>query len=83
MATIIHKHSVKNMRKLTRNEEADCTTCEFAEKSRTVDGVDEYVCKAALYDIKTLSCYVRRENNTNNTNRIEKQSKTTFGKQSL
>lgn len=72
MATIIHKHSVKNVRKLTRNEEADCTTCDFAEKIRTVDGVDEYVCKAALYDIKTLPCYVRRENNINNTNRIEK-----------
>lgn len=34
MATIIHKHSVKNVRKLTRNEEADCTTCDFAEKNQ-------------------------------------------------
>lgn len=65
MATIIHKYDIKNMRKLTRNKEADCTTCKFAEKSRTVDGIDEYICEAALYDIKTLSCYVKRENNTN------------------
>ena len=54
MATIIHKHSVKNVRKLTRNEEADCTTCDFAEKIRTVDGVDEYAVSYTHLTLPTI-----------------------------
>ena len=53
MAVVIHEYALKNMRKLTRNEEADCVSC-------AVDGVDEYLCRAALYDTETLSCYVKK-----------------------
>lgn len=60
MAVVIHEYALKNMRKLTRNEEADCVSCAFSEKCRTVDGVDEYLCRAALYDTETLSCYVKK-----------------------
>lgn len=56
---VIHRYVEKNLRKLTENEEADCASCAFAEKTRTIDGVDAYLCKAALYDIKTLACYVK------------------------
>ena len=56
---VIHEYTEKNLKKLARNEDANCETCAFAEKARTIDGVDEYLCKAALYDIKTLSCYVK------------------------
>lgn len=55
---VIHAYVKPNLRKLTRNEEADCKTCAHAKKIRSIDGVAEYLCRAALYDIKTLACYV-------------------------
>lgn len=59
MVKVIHKYAKKNLRKLTRNEEAYCTTCALAKKTRSIDEEDVYLCKAALYDIETLSCYVK------------------------
>lgn len=56
---VIHECVEQNLRKLAKNEEADCKNCAFAEKAGAVDGVDEYICHAALYDIKTLACYVK------------------------
>lgn len=58
MAVIIHAYTEPNLKKLVRNEEFDCTTCGLAKKVRSLDGVDEYLCRASLYDIKTLACHV-------------------------
>lgn len=58
MAVVIHSYEEKNLKKLKRNEEADCQTCALAEKTLLVDGSEGLLCKAALYDIKTLACYV-------------------------
>lgn len=59
MAVVIHSFVEKNLKRLKRNKEADCTTCAFAEKTKLVDGGEGYLCKAALYDSKTLACYVK------------------------
>jgi hypothetical protein len=59
MAVVIHSCEEKNLKKLKRNEEADCQTCALAEKTLLVDGCEGYMCKAALYDIETLACYVK------------------------
>ena len=58
MPVITHAYVEPKLKKLTRNEIADCTTCGLAKKVRDLNGVDEYLCRAALYDIKTLACYV-------------------------
>lgn len=60
MAVVIHAYTPKNLKKLTLNEDADCASCAFSEKCRTVDGIDGYLCRAALYDTETLSCYVKK-----------------------
>lgn len=57
---IIHNFPKLNLRKLNRNKSADCCNCLLAEKKRLIDGVEGYVCNAALYDIKTLACFVPR-----------------------
>lgn len=58
---IVHKYVEPNLRKLKRNKKADCCNCMMSEKTRLLDGEEGYLCKAALYDIKTLSCYVPKE----------------------
>ena len=58
---VIHSYGKKNLRKLSRNEDADCTKCAFAEKTPGIDGGYVWLCHAALYDIKTLSCFVPKE----------------------
>ena len=57
---VIHAFAKKNLRKLTRNEEANCETCAFAEKTPTLDGNEAMLCKAALYHTNTLACYVKK-----------------------
>lgn len=57
MAIIIHQYPEQKLRKLAVNEDANCETCALAEK---MDVTDKYLCKAALYDIKTLACHVER-----------------------
>ena len=39
MAVVIHAYTPKNLKKLTLNEDADCASCAFSEKCRTVDGL--------------------------------------------
>ena len=56
---VIHDFVEKNLKELVKNENADCTSCAFSEKIRSIDGVDELLCKAALYDSETLACYVK------------------------
>ena len=55
---IVHEYVEPNLKNLKKNENADCTNCILSEKTSLLDGGDGYLCKAALYDIKTLACYV-------------------------
>ena len=57
---VIHRYEKKNLRNLKKNEDADCTKCSFAEKTPDIEGGYVWLCRAALYDIKTLSCFVPR-----------------------
>ena len=59
---IVHKYVEPNLKKLKKNGNADCTNCVLSEKTPLLDGGEGYICKAALYDIKTLACYVPKEN---------------------
>lgn len=59
---IVHSYVEPNLKKLKKNENADCTNCILSEKTPLLDGGEGYLCKAALYDIKTLACYVPKEN---------------------
>ena len=49
---VIHSYEKKNLRNLSRNEEANCTKCAFAEKTP---------------DIETLSCFVPKPDNQKST----------------
>ena len=55
---IVHKYVEPNLKKLKKNENADCENCILSEKTHLLDGGEGYLCKASLYDIKTLACYV-------------------------
>ena len=55
---IVHEYVEPNLKNLKKNENADCKNCILSEKTPLLDGGDGYLCKAALYDIKTLACYV-------------------------
>ena len=59
---IVHEYAEPNLKKLKKNENADCTNCILSEKTLLLDGGEGYICKAALYDIKTLACYIPKEN---------------------
>lgn len=63
---VIHNYVEPDLKNLPKNENADCSKCMFAEKhhsqSEPNEDCVEYLCKAALYDIKTLACYVPKEN---------------------
>ena len=58
---IVHKYIEPNLENLETNKIADCCNCMMSEKTRLLDGGDCYLCKAALYDIKTLACFVPKE----------------------
>ena len=55
---VIHCYEEKNLRKLSRNDEADCTKCAFAEETPDIEGGYAWLCHAALYDTETLACFV-------------------------
>ena len=55
---IVHEYVEPNLKNLKKNENADCANCILSEKTLLLDGCEGYLCKAALYDIKTLACYV-------------------------
>ena len=57
---VIHEYAKKSLRNLKKNEDADCTKCAFAKKVPDIEGGHTWLCRAALYDIKTLSCFVPR-----------------------
>ncbi len=59
---IVHRYVEPNLKKLEKRENADCCTCMMSEKTRLLDGGEGYLCKASLYDIKTLACFVPKEN---------------------
>ena len=61
---VIHRYEKKSLRNLKKNEDADCTKCYFAEKTPDIEGGYVWLCHAALYDIKTLSCFVPRNTRT-------------------
>ena len=58
---IVHKYADQNLRKLKKCEDADCTKCAFSEKTPLLDGGEGFLCKARLFDIKTLACFVPKE----------------------
>lgn len=55
---IVHKYVEPDLNNLKANKNADCCNCLMAEKTNLLDGSDGYLCKASLYDIKTLACFV-------------------------
>ena len=58
---IVHRYVEANLKKLKKNKNANCCNCMMAEKTPLVDGGEGYLCKAALYDIKTFACFVPKE----------------------
>ena len=58
---IIHKYGEPDLKKLRVNKSAECRNCMMAEKTPLLDGGEGYLCKASLYDIKTLACFVPKE----------------------
>ena len=44
-----------------KQKDADCVTCRFSEISRDPDGEEILVCSERMYDIKTLKCYLPKE----------------------
>lgn len=59
---IVHRYVEPNLQKLKTNRNADCSKCMMSEKTERLDGEDTYLCKSALYDIKTLACFTPKEN---------------------
>lgn len=55
---IIHQYSEPDLLNLIPNKNADCCNCMMAEKTPLLEGGEGYLCKASLYNIKTLSCFV-------------------------
>jgi hypothetical protein len=58
---IVHKYVEPDLNNLKTNKNADCCNCLMAEKTQLLDGDEGYLCKAKLYDIKTLACFVPKE----------------------
>ena len=59
---IVHNYVDPDLNNLKANKNADCSNCLMAEKTKFLDGSEGYLCKASLYDIKTLACFVPKEN---------------------
>ena len=57
-AVIIHKYVEQNPKRLKKNRCAECANCAMAEKTHILGGGEGYLCKARLYDIKTLACFI-------------------------
>lgn len=63
-AVIIHKYVEQNPKRLKRDRCADCTKCAMAEKTHILGRVEGYLCKARLYDTKTLACFIPKTYST-------------------
>lgn len=55
---VVHQYVKPDLKRLERNEKADCSKCMMAERTPLLDGGEGYLCKASLYDTKTLACFV-------------------------
>ena len=56
---VVHQYDEPNLKRLKRNKNADCGKCMMAVKTPLwEDGGEGYLCRAALYDVKTLACFV-------------------------
>jgi hypothetical protein len=58
---IVHAYVEPDLKNLEANKNADCSNCMMSEKTLLLDGMEGYLCKAALYDIETLACFVPKE----------------------
>lgn len=58
---IVHAYVEPNLKELEVNKNADCCNCMMSEKIPLLCGGEGYLCKAALYDIKTYACFVPKE----------------------
>ena len=59
---IVHRFVEQKVKNLKRNEYADCTKCALSERTKLMDGEEGLLCHAALYDIKTLACFIPKNN---------------------
>ena len=48
-----------------KRRDANCINCQFAEVIQSLDGEKMLLRKARMYDIKTLKCYLPKEDNFN------------------
>lgn len=58
---VIHKYAEPDLAHPQENSCADCAKCLLAEKTKILDGEDGLLCKAALYDVETLQCFIPKE----------------------
>jgi hypothetical protein len=58
---IVHKYVEPDFSNLKKNQTADCAQCQLAEKINLLEGGDGFLCKAALYDVATLQCFIPKE----------------------
>lgn len=58
MPKVFHYAPVKQLRNLQVNEDADCGSCALANRVIVAGDEDMILCRAALYDARTLACYV-------------------------
>lgn len=59
---IIHGYTSKNIHHLEKNYAANCETCALSESTNTLEGDKAVLCKASLWDEKTLACYIPKQN---------------------
>ena len=59
---IVHRFVEQKVKNLKRNEYADCTKCALSERIKLMDGEEGLRCHAALYDVKTLACFIPKDN---------------------
>lgn len=59
---IVHAYVEPDLTNLKANKNADCCNCLLSEKTLLLDGGEGFLCKASLYDTKTLACFVPKEN---------------------
>ena len=57
---VVHDYAEPNFKSLKKNRFATCEECMFSEETKLLDGNDGYLCHAALYDTKTLACFVEK-----------------------
>lgn len=58
---VVHRYVEQDLSDLKKNLCADCADCQMSERTNSLEGTEEYLCKAALYDTETLACFVPRD----------------------